>query len=177
MFENPEMAVAELPAADGVEWQALDRRFVPRQQVRGLLNALALAAAALVFQLLRQRLETQFPPWTAWAAWAVVAIVALNALLWPLVSVPKKGYALRDRDIVYRSGVLWRSVTAVPFNRVQHVETASTPLDRRFGLATLQLYTAGSSGGDLVIHGLPAAAAERMRVFVLRRAADAIEHD
>lgn len=174
MFENPEIAVAELPAADDVEWQALDRRFVPRQQVRGLLNVAVLAVAAVVFTFVRQRLGSDLP---VWGAWTIVAVVAVGALLWPIISVPKKGYALRDRDLVYRSGVFWRSVTAVPFNRVQHVETASTPLDRRFGLASLQLYTAGSSGGDLSIDGLPADAAERMRVFVLRKAADAIEHD
>lgn len=174
MFENPEIAVAELSAADDVEWQALDRRYVARQQVRGLLNVAVLAGAALVLHFLRQQLDSDLP---IWAGWVVVAAVAAHALLWPLVSVPKKGYVLRDRDLVYRSGVFWRSVTAVPFNRVQHVETASTPLDRRFGLASLQLYTAGTSGGDLAIHGLPGDAAERMRVFVLRKAGDAVEHD
>lgn len=174
MFENPEIALENLPRADHVEWQALDRRFVRRQQVRGLMNVAVLAVAAVVFQFLRQRLGSDLP---AWGAWLIVAVVAAGFLAWPVVSVPRKGFALRDRDLVYRTGVLWRSVTAVPFNRVQHVETASTPLDRRFGLASLQLYTAGSSGGDLKIDGLPADAAERMRVFVLRKAADAIEND
>ena len=174
MFENPEIAPENLPRADDVEWQALDRRFVRRQQVRGLMNVAVLAVAAAVFQFLWQRLDSDLP---AWGAWLIVAVLAAGFLAWPIVSVPRKGFALRDKDIVYRAGVLWRSVTAVPFNRVQHVETASTPLDRRFGLASLQLYTAGSSGGDLKIEGLPADAAERMRVFVLGKAADAIEND
>ncbi len=174
MFENPEIALESLPRADDVEWQPLDGRYVHRQQVRGLMNVAVLTVAAVVFQFLRQRLGSDLP---AWAPWLIVVAVAAAFLAWPVISVPKKGFALRDKDLVYRSGVLWRSVTAVPFNRVQHVETASTPLDRRFGLASLQLYTAGSSGGDLKIDGLPADAAERMRVFVLRRAADAIEND
>ncbi len=174
MFENPEIALEDLPAADDVDWQALDPRFVRRQQVRGLLNAAVLAVGALVLQVLKRRLEFDA---AAWTAWIVVAAVAAGAVLGPLVSVPRKGYALRDKDMVYRSGVFWRRVTAVPFNRVQHVETASTPLDRHFGLASLQLYTAGSSGGDLRVDGLPADAALRMRVFVLHKAGAAIEHD
>lgn len=173
MFENSEIALEELPAADDVQWQALDRRFVPRQQLRGLMNAAGLAAGVLVLQVLRHRIGLDVP---LWLLWLVVAAIAAGALLWPIVSVPKKGYALREKDLVYRAGVFWRSVTAVPFNRVQHVETASTPLDRRFGLASLQLYTAGSAGGDLRIDGLRADDAERMRVFVLRRAGDAVEH-
>lgn len=174
MFENAEIALESLPAADDVEWQILDRRFVRRLQIRALINVAVAAGGLLVLQFLRLRTGIEFPVWLAWIA---LAVVGTAGLLWPLVSVPKKGYALRERDIIYRSGVLWRSVTAVPFNRIQHVETASTPLDRRFGLASLQLYTAGSSGGDLKIHGLPADVAERMRVFVLRKAGAAIEQD
>jgi uncharacterized protein len=174
MFENSEIALEALPAADDVQWQPLDRRFVRRQQVRGLLNAAMVVAAVLVLQFLRGRIGWDVP---VWPSWIILAAVAANAVAWPVVSVPRKGYALRDKDLVYRDGVFWRSVTAVPFNRVQHVETASTPLDRRFGLASLQLYTAGSSGGDLRIDGLRADDAERMRVFVLRKAGDAIEHD
>ena len=86
-------------------------------------------------------------------------------LAWPLLSVPKRGYVVRDKDILFRKGVVWRSVTAVPFNRIQHVETSNTPLDRKFDLATLQLFTAGGSSGDLKIDGLAARVAEQLRVL------------
>jgi len=83
---------------------------------------------------------------------------------------------VRDKDIVFRSGVIWRSVTAVPFNRVQHVETSSTPLDRKFDLANLQVFTAGGSGGDLRISGLGADTAEQMRVYILGKVGASIEN-
>ena len=92
-----------------------------------------------------------------------------------MISVPKKGYAVRDKDIVYKSGVFWRSVTTIPFNRIQHVEKSSTPLDRKFNLATLQLFTAGGTGGDLNIHGLPAKTAEKLRTFILNKVGSSIE--
>ena len=103
----------------------------------------------------------------------LVLVVPLFA--WPLISVPKKGYAVRDKDILYKSGVFWRTVTAIPFNRIQHVEKSSTPLDRKFNLASLQLFTAGGSGGDLQIHGLPARAAEKLRVFILDKIGSTLE--
>ena len=83
---------------------------------------------------------------------------------------------MRDKDILFRHGVIWRSVTAVPFNRIQHVETSSTPLDRKFTLATLQLFTAGGSGGDMKIDGLASNVAEQLRNFILRKAGASIEH-
>jgi uncharacterized protein len=174
MFENAEIALENLPAADVVGWQALDRRFALRLQIRALINVALAAAALSILQILRVRMGGDMSIGFAWLA---LIPFAAGSLLWPLISVPRKGYAVRDRDLLYKSGVIWRSVTAVPFNRVQHVETASTPLDRRFGLASLELFTAGSSGGDLKIHGLPADVAERLRVFVLGKAGAAIERD
>ena len=86
---------------------------------------------------------------------------ASRALVWPLLDVPRRGYVVRDKDLVYKAGVLWRSVKAVPYNRVQHAETASGPLDRRYGLARLTVFTAGGSGGDLRVDGLSSDVAER----------------
>ena len=83
---------------------------------------------------------------------------------------------MRAKDIVYKSGVFWQTVTAIPFDRIQHVEKSSTPLDRRFEIATLQLFTAGGSGGDLKIHGLAADLAEQLRIFLLERVGAAVEH-
>jgi membrane protein YdbS with pleckstrin-like domain len=72
--------------------------------------------------------------------------------------------------------VVFRSVTAIPYNRIQHVETSSTPLDRKFDIAALQLFTAGGSGGDLKISGLGADVAERLRVYILDKIGASIEH-
>lgn len=174
MFENLEIPLEELPAADAVEWQAIDRRYVRKLQIQALISAAIMAAAVLAFLFLQLRVGSHFPVGILWLAVLVFLVIGLA---WPPISVPRKGYAIRDKDVIYKSGVVWRTVTAVPFNRVQHVETGSTPLDRRFKLATLQLYTAGSSGGDLKVHGLPADVAERLRVFVLGKAGAAVERD
>ncbi len=97
------------------------------------------------------------------------------SLYWPRLAISRRGYVLRDKDMLFRKGVIWRSLTAVPFNRIQHVETSNSPLDRRYGLATLQLFTAGGSGGDLKIDGLSKDVAEQLRVYILNKAGASIE--
>lgn len=174
MFVNAEIAPEELPAADAVDWRPLDRRYAMRLQAGALLNTAVIAAGLVVLHFVLLRVNPDFP---LWLAWVVLTIVTAAGLGWPLVSVPRKAYAVRERDVLYRTGVFWRSLAAVPFNRIQHVETESTPLDRRFRLATLKLYTAGGTAGDLKIHGLPAEVAERLRVFVLERAGAVVERD
>lgn len=172
MFENPEITLDELPAADQLEWRNLDSRYARRLQLQSLITTAVMVVAVFVAQLMPLPIDRSL----FLAAWLAVAVVGVSGMLWPLVSVPRKGYAIRDKDILYRSGVIWRTVTAMPFNRVQHVETSSTPLDRRFTQAALQLFTAGGSGGDLKIEGMPADVAERLRLFILEKAGASIEH-
>jgi membrane protein YdbS with pleckstrin-like domain len=50
--------------------------------------------------------------------------------------------------------VLWRSVIDVPRSRIQHSDVSQGPLERRFGLATFSVYTAGMRHAGVRLHGL-----------------------
>ena len=177
MFENLEVALDDLPlgplvgAVLTITGGRAGAREVRRMLVERLVIVLVAGAATLVPGLIS---GGAFDPPVP--LWVFVILFAIPFLTWPFVAVPRRGYVVRDRDIVFRQGVLFRSVTAVPFNRIQHVETSSTPLDRKFGIAALQLYTAGGSGGDLKIHGLDAGTAEQLRGFILEKAGSSIEN-
>ena len=172
MFENPEIAIESLPGTDHVQWKELDPSY---KRLRQAQSALALMIVALPLAFITVAANIPFLPATIfWSAWLVVLYVLL---VWPTVAFPKRGYVVRDKDMLFRKGVVWRSVTAVPFNRIQHVETSNTPLDRKFDLATLQLFTAGGASGDLKIDGLSANVAEQLRLYVLRKVGTSVEHD
>ena len=170
MFQNPEIALDELPELERVEWQKLEPAFARRMLVERLgVTLLALIGTFVPYFVAGDAFAPTVPPWV------IVIVAALPYLAWPFVAVPRRGYVVRDKDIAFKSGVVWRSVTAIPYNRVQHVETSSTPLDRRFGLANLQIFTAGGSGGDLKVAGLAAATAERLRNHILEKVGASIE--
>lgn len=172
MFQNPEIALDELPATDDLDWESLHPSYVKevRLVTAIVFGIIALGIAAIGF--------APHAPWMLFVVLGSVWAVAFTiSLIWPGIAVPRQGYVLRDRDILFRKGVIWRSVTAVPFNRIQHVETSSTPFDRKFDLAKLQLFTAGGSSGDLKIEGLARDVAEQLRVFILNKAGAPIEDD
>jgi membrane protein YdbS with pleckstrin-like domain len=170
MFENPEIALHELPDTDSVQWQALDPAY---KKLRLLQNSIGIFFATVPMVILP--LAINLPNLATIFVWIIWALLATALFAWPTIALPKRGYVLRDKDVLFRKGVIWQSVTAIPFNRIQHVETSSTPFDRKFGLATLQLFTAGGSGGDLKIDGLAEGTAEQMRVYVLEKAGASVE--
>lgn len=177
IFENPEIEIEDLPQADAVAWLGMDPKFTRRLLTQSALTLLVLSIGVTGLKFVfnnafaDENIELSF----GWL-WLLIPLIAVPLFVWPLISVPRIGYAIRDKDIIYKSGVFWHTVTAVPFNRIQHVEKSSTPLDRYFGIATLQLFTAGGTGGDLKIHGLSVDTAESLRVFILDKVGASVEH-
>ncbi|TLU65410.1 PH domain-containing protein [Thalassotalea litorea] len=80
---------------------------------------------------------------------------------------PIKAYALREQDLSYRSGLLFRKVITQPIARIQHVELKRGPLDRRFELAKLQVFSAGGAMHTFEIPGLELKKAQAIRQFIL----------
>ena len=102
----------------------------------------------------------------AWWITGIGAAIALIALVWGLWLIPRNwrawGYAERDDDLLVKHGVLVRKLSVVPYGRMQFVDVNSGPLERRVGIATVQLHTA-SPATDARIPGLPPDEAARLR--------------
>ena len=86
-----------------------------------------------------------------------------------MIEVRHLAYQVREQDVSYRSGVLVKKVATVPFVRVQHARIRQGPLQRRFGLASVEV---NSAGPDLMIKGLAADQAEQLKQLVVERAGD-----
>jgi membrane protein YdbS with pleckstrin-like domain len=71
-------------------------------------------------------------------------------------------YAEREQDLLIARGVLFRRVTVVPYGRMQFVDVTAGPVERSFGLATVQLHTAAAAT-NARIPGLARAEAQRLR--------------
>ncbi|WP_149552733.1 PH domain-containing protein [Streptomyces marokkonensis] len=106
------------------------------------------------------------PGLLAGPGWAAFAALPLALLVWGWVMLERNWrswrYAERADDLLISRGVLWRQETVVPYGRMQLVEVTSGPVERHFGLASVQLHTAAAAT-DATIPGLDPAEAERLR--------------
>lgn len=114
--------------------------------------------------------------WTFWAALALVGLLLWTTILtW--MDTRFRGWALREHDLIYRAGVVWRRTVILPFARIQHVETTSGPLERQFGLTRLKCFTAGGMSADLSVLGLDQETADQVREYLLEQIRDDEEGD
>jgi membrane protein YdbS with pleckstrin-like domain len=143
-----------LPLGDGT-WHQLARAYVRVQVISQGAFLLLVLAAALALQFF---LNLQWQ----WIPAGVLAVITLVGLIITPRQARSFGYQLRHDDLVFRRGILWQRVVAVPYGRMQLVDITHGPLDRGFGIAQLKLVTAAASTG-VTIPGLTQAAAEQLR--------------
>lgn len=143
-------------APPGEAWQRVSPKLAALRQ--RLLVAWVAAVTAVVAAL----------GWwlVGWWVAAVTVVLAAATVAWGSWLIQRNwrawGYAERDDDLLVTHGVFFRKLTVVPYGRMQFVDVSSGPLERRFGLATVQLHTA-SPASDARIPGLPPDEAARLR--------------
>lgn len=106
---------------------------------------------------------------------AVLWVLATVAHAWwgqyqPGLSYRYASFHLDDDGIEIRRGVFWRRIIDVPRSRVQHTDVSQGPFERRHGLGTLIIHTAGVSHAQVALPGLEHARALAIRDFLLPRA-------
>lgn len=137
-------------------WRRLDPKFAAVRAIgtltTNLIIVIPLSVVAWIF------LDSPWP-------WLVMA-VGLGWTLWRVLRSRRWarawGYAERDEDLCITQGLWFRSLTVIPYGRMQLAKVEAGPLQRAFGLATVELVTA-SSMSNASIPGMPAADATALR--------------
>ena len=138
-----------------VQLRPVSPRFWIARQVLLALYMLPLLGGALVVLALVHQGWTIAPPLT---------VLGLAAMLWLVERGRYRswGYAEREDDLIVRRGILFRRVSVVPYGRMQFIDVSAGPVDRIFGLATVQMHTAAAAS-DARIPGLARSDANQLR--------------
>jgi len=156
--------------ADGQD-HSLDPRVIPLQRITGglftaalsLASAVALGIVLMVGDDVPGSVRALLP-----MVWLVlVALGAWQANRWPAIHYRYTSYRVDEQGIEIRRGVYWRVVINVPRSRVQHIDVSQGPIDRRYGLGTLVIYTAGTDHSKVELEGLEHGRALRIREHLL----------
>lgn len=141
-------------------------------RVLGAFAAVVLLAAAAIADSAALR-GTPLPFGLVTAAAAAIGLVL--ALILPARRYRAWRWRMDEDELRIASGLLVRSETIIPFGRVQHIDIVRGPLQRRFGLGSLVLHTAGTRSAAMLLPGLEIGEAERMRDHVRSKIREDLE--
>jgi uncharacterized protein len=167
-FENNQLPSQHLPSIDDIQFESLELNY---QKVSIYFTAFFFIAAIIIYLGIGIFVEELFASPLIWIVVGGWILVASFFIFLSYKSYFYEGFALRQKDVVYKSGMWFRSTIIVPFNRVQHCEINQGPIDRYFGLSELSLFTAGGSSSDLNIPGLSQETAAKLKQFITNKVA------
>jgi membrane protein YdbS with pleckstrin-like domain len=174
-FSNPTVPIDQLPAIVNLDKHALSEKYAAINRLLNLSLTLFVCVISVALYLqpfvdLPKDLLI-FLPFFIWAA----AAVGLLLTWFRHARDHVKSYTLRELDLHYSSGLFFRKVVSQPITRIQHIELKRGPIERKVGLATLQVFSAGGEMHTFEIPGLPVDNAQQLRQFILQHK-DVVKH-
>ncbi|MCL1066658.1 PH domain-containing protein [Shewanella olleyana] len=146
--------------------QAVDKNY-PKQ--------IALQTAGLVFIIITavmfiMNIKEQAGLTVSLKVISVIGLFGFIAVYLQYKAAKNLCYGVLEHELVVRKGLWWISTTTLPFTRLQHVSLSQNPLQRRFSLATLKCFSAGSGAAEIYLPGLLFNTAEHLRQHLLNKA-------
>lgn len=83
--------------------------------------------------------------WTIDVPLLLVAAQLAWAFIRPEIEFRQWRFEIREDEVDLLHGVITRTRQIVPMSRIQHVDTRRGPLQRRYGLASVQFFTAAGA--------------------------------
>jgi membrane protein YdbS with pleckstrin-like domain len=150
-------AAPELPPIIDGQEHPVDPRSVKVARLVGVPLTLLIALAPLAFVTLGWafggiRTAIYLPLFAGLLL--LLAIPVFLAFWLPAARYKRLRYLVDEGGLRIRRGVFWRKVIWIPITRVQHTDVSQGPVQRKFGLATLTVHTAGTAGASISLPGL-----------------------
>ncbi len=162
ILENPQIEMGQLPSVNNIEFKKLAPTYKKTEYIGTsiLFGFLLIGCFIAFFNIPADYSSISYGIFVAWAVFFALSMYLAGK------QYDLAGYAVRAHDVVHKHGVWWRTVTTIPFNRMQHCEISQGPVQNIFGLATLRVFTAGGTSSDLTIDGLEHEEAKKIKGFI-----------
>ena len=163
-FTNDTIDTSQLPKFEEVAFTALH----PKYFKVVLINLLIVIGLLILIPSLVSVLKPELFSGRIWMILGIVIpIVSTLIVAFSIIGFKKKGFAFRNHDVLFRHGIIATNTIVIPYNRVQHVALHEGLVSRYFGLAKIEIFTAGGSSSDIEIPGIEKEQAENIKQLLM----------
>ncbi|TDN87568.1 hypothetical protein DET49_11116 [Salegentibacter sp. 24] len=156
-FSNKQVDLTSLPRYESVDFSSVSPKYLIKLHIQTGIFMLVLLIGLGVFWFFQLNLLQVAIIFT-------ILILAFVLRFWNNYKLLQSlGFALREKDIIYKRGFIFNKATVIPFNRVQHASISRGVWDKVLGISSLNIFTAGGSGSDITIPGLEPEKAVRLK--------------
>lgn len=161
-FTNNKIDINQLPRFEHVEFQKLQPSYWKVMVINRIIGFLVLAIGLGFSYYFVDEMHKEI----IYFAFAF-AVLFILTFLFSRIAFVKKGFAFREHDVLFKNGIIATNTIIIPYNRVQHVALHEGWLSRYFGLAKVEIFTAGGSSSDIKIPGIEKEQAEKIKQLLM----------
>ena len=161
-FSNETIDITQLPKFEEVPFLSLKKSYW-KVILINLFVVFLLLAIGLGFALVKieELMVYQLEIGSAFGFFILIFV------FFSYLSFKKKGFAFREHDVLFRYGIIATNTIVIPYNRIQHVALHEGMVSRYFGLAKIEIFTAGGSSSDIEIPGIEKEQAENIKQLLM----------
>lgn len=163
---NKQLDAEYVDRIDDLCYFPLERKYQKVQLIKMICVYLVMMGLSL-FLLLADDFSRRYLV-TACLEGGLLLAFVINILFLPK-AYAYKGFAIREHDITYRSGIIFPSVITVPFCKIQQVGVRQTPIARIFGLYAVDIVNGAQLLAKVTIPGLKEKRANEIKALILER--------
>lgn len=161
-FTNEPIDISSLPRYEAVNLNALQPKYWNVILFNIVATFLIIGVVLAIIVYFVEEIHS-----IAWLFGLVYVLFLGFTFLLCRISFKKRGFAFREHDVIYRSGILATNTMIIPYNRVQHVALHEGFISRYFDLAKVEIFTAGGDSSDVSIPGIKKEQAEDIKLLLM----------
>ncbi len=161
-FSNRKLEINQLPLYQEVKLIPLSKKYL-------LISYFNIGVSFLIFSIILIALYyyvTPFPLNLFYFMLGVLTLFLLFRFIAIRLTFKNRGYAIREHDIIFKSGILEEITTIVPINKIQHLVYEQGFLEKKLGLARLECFTAGGEDADIILYGLKEKEIKKIQSYI-----------
>ncbi len=161
-FTNETIDISQLPKHEDLSFTALNAAYWKVMLINSTVFFLLLAIGltlGIIYDADIQNNKTTLI--------TIFLVLLVLVIFFGRLSFKKRGYVFRNHDVIYRTGIIATNTVIIPYNRVQHVALHEGFIARIFGLAKVEIFTAGGKGSDIQIPGIAKEQAEDIKQLLM----------
>ncbi len=163
-FQNNE--IIELPDITEITFNRVEKKYLKVVLLSTFINFFI---GSLFFILFIEKIIAKKIPEYTGIFYFLFSCFVISIFIVLIVGFPKRKFAVRDKDVSYKSGLFIEKMVTVPFSRIQHIEIEEGVFSRLFKLAKISVFTAGDSSDDLEIKGITKEKALQIKEFISQK--------
>lgn len=166
-FENLQLQFHQIPAIQQITLQPIQSNYKKVMIYTWIIIYSILFATLIVLCFLVDDFIKNLP--LVYGSFGAFFAIVLFTFFYINIEFKNRSFAIRQHDILYKSGWIFQKIQALPYAKIQHCTLSQNVIAKKFNLANITFYTAAGHGGDVTIHGLIFEEADQLKDFITQQ--------